>query len=80
MDASILKPCPLCGSEAQMVWLNSGRALMDALIRCTRCGLTLEWHTEFFINPPINIDTGGRPIIMKVSLDPFEAWNRRTKA
>lgn len=69
-----LKPCPLCGGEAEVVRLTQGPEELSAVIKCTDCGLTLEWETKIKVG--ISRVTG-RKTAEKVGLDPVEAWNQR---
>ena len=68
-----LKPCPLCGGEAEVVRLTQGPEEMTAIIKCTDCGLTLDWQTEI----KAGVSRSGKRTVVKASLDPIEAWNRR---
>jgi Lar family restriction alleviation protein len=68
-----LKPCPLCGGEAEVARLTQGPDRLDAVIRCTDCGLTLEWETDI----KVGISRSGKRTMAKAGLDPIEAWNRR---
>lgn len=68
-----LKPCPLCGGEAEVVRLTQGPEELTAVIKCTDCGLTLDWHTEI----KVGVSRSGKRTAVKASLDPIEAWNRR---
>lgn len=70
-----LNPCPLCGGEAEVARLTQGPEELSAVIKCTDCGLTLEWKTKIKVG--ISRVTG-RKTAEKVGLDPVEAWNRRT--
>lgn len=69
-----LDPCPLCGGEAEVARLTQGPEELTAVIRCTDCGLTLEWETEIKVG--VSRATGKRTV-EKIGLDPIEAWNRR---
>lgn len=69
-----LKPCPLCGGEAEVVRLAQGPENQSAVIKCTDCGLTLEWETDV----RVGISRTGARTVIKTGLDPIEAWNRRT--
>lgn len=68
-----LKPCPLCGGEPEVARLTQGPEELTAVIKCTACGLTLEWETEI----AVVVSRSGQRITKKTSLDPIEAWNRR---
>ena len=68
-----LKPCPLCGGEAEVARLTQGPEECSAVIRCTCCGLTLDWSTEI----KVGVSRTGKRTAVKASLDPIEAWNRR---
>lgn len=68
-----LKPCPLCGREAEVARMAQGPEHQSAVIKCTDCGLTLEWETEIKV---VQSRTGKRTVV-KVGLDPIEAWNQR---
>ena len=70
-----LEPCPLCGAPARATLLETGCATLNATIECSHCGLTLEWETQF---ATYRTPEGGL-VVTKISLDPFEAWNRRAK-
>lgn len=78
MAIPTLKPCPLCGGEAQVLQIVYGQAQLDATIRCNRCGLELDWRTPFVVVPPIHVGIDEHLRIKQIGLDPFEAWNRRT--
>lgn len=69
-----LMPCPLCGGEPEVARLTQGPEELSAVIKCTDCGLTLEWETEI----QVGISRSGKRTSVKTSLDPIEAWNRRT--
>lgn len=69
-----LKPCPLCGGEAEVARLTQSPEELTAVIRCTDCGLTLEWETEIKVG--VSRATGTKTAV-KAGLDPIEAWNRR---
>lgn len=69
-----LKPCPLCGGEAEVVRLTQGPEELTAVIKCTDCGLTLDWRTEI----KAGVSRSGKRTVVKTSLDPIEAWNRRS--
>lgn len=68
-----LEACPLCGGEAEIVALAQGPEHLDATIRCTDCGLTLVWKTEY----AASVSRSGKRVVEKIGLDPIEAWNRR---
>ena len=68
-----LKPCPLCGGEAEVARLTQGPEECTGVIKCTACGLTLEWETEI----KVVISRTGKRTRVKAGLDPIEAWNRR---
>lgn len=68
-----LLPCPLCGGEAEVARLTQGPEELTAVIRCTDCGLTLDWET----NIKVSISRSGQRTRAKAGLDPIEAWNRR---
>ena len=68
-----LLPCPLCGGEPAVVSMTQGPEHQAAVIKCTVCGLTLEWETEI----KVGISRTGRRTVAKAGLDPIEAWNRR---
>lgn len=68
-----LEACPLCGGEAEIVALAQGPEHLDATIRCTDCGLTLVWKTEF----SVSVSRSGKRVAEKIGPDPIEAWNRR---
>lgn len=70
-----LAPCPLCGGEAEVARLTQNAEELTAVIKCSDCGLTLEWETEYETSYS---RTSGQAFRRKVSLDPIEAWNRRT--
>lgn len=70
-----LAPCPLCGGEAEVVRLTQNAEELTAVIKCSDCGLTLEWATEYEIR---RSRASGVETRHKVGLDPIEAWNRRT--
>lgn len=68
-----LLPCPLCGGEPEVARLTQGPEELTAVIKCTSCGLTLEWETEI----TVIVFRSGQRITKKTSLDPIEAWNQR---
>lgn len=68
-----LKPCPLCGGEAEVARLTQGPEQLSAVIKCTDCGLTLEWDTCI----KVDISRTGKRTVVKDGLDPVEAWNQR---
>jgi hypothetical protein len=68
-----LKPCPLCGGEPEVARLTQGPEELTAVIKCTSCGLTLEWDTEI----KVGVSRSGKRTPVKAGLDPIEAWNRR---
>ena len=70
-----LAPCPLCGGEAEVVRLQQNAEQLSAVIKCSDCGLSLEWDTEYDITYS---RTTGHQRRIKLGLDPIEAWNRRT--
>lgn len=67
-----LKPCPLCGGEAEVVRLTQNSKELTAVIKCSDCGLTLEWETEIVER----VSRSGQKI-REEGMSPFEAWNRR---
>lgn len=68
-----LLPCPLCGGEPEVARLTQGPEELTAVIKCTDCGLTLEWETEI----KVGVSRSGKRTLAKAGLDPIEAWNRR---
>lgn len=68
-----LEDCPLCGGEAMVASLTQGPEILNAVIKCTGCGLTLEWETEI----KVGISRSGKRTTVKAGLDPIEAWNKR---
>lgn len=68
-----LLPCPCCGGEPEVARLTQGPEELTAVIKCTGCGLTLEWETEIVAA----VSRSGKRISKKTGLDPIEAWNRR---
>ena len=68
-----LEPCPLCGGEAEVARLTQGPEECTGVIKCTACGLTLEWETEI----KVAVSRTGKRTRVKAGLDPIEAWNRR---
>lgn len=69
-----LLPCPLCGGEPEVARLTQGPEEFTAVIKCTDCGLTLEWETEI----KVGVSRSGKHTAVKAGLDPIEAWNQRT--
>lgn len=69
-----LEPCPMCGGEAEVAMLSQGPEELKAVIRCTACGLTLNWETEI----KVGVSRSGKRTVAKAGPDPIEAWNRRT--
>lgn len=68
-----LLPCPLCEGEAEVARLTQGPEELTGVIKCTECGLTLEWETEI----KVTVSRSSKRLRQKVGLDPIEAWNRR---
>ena len=68
-----LKPCPLCGGEPEVVNLTQGVGLLNAVIKCPDCGLTLDWKTKF----RESVSRSGNHKISQTGPGPIEAWNRR---
>lgn len=68
-----LEACPLCGGEAEIVALAQGPEHLDATIKCTDCGLTLVWKTEF----AASVSRSGKKVVEQIGPDPIQAWNRR---
>jgi hypothetical protein len=68
-----LKPCPLCGCEPTVEHLTQRPEQLRAVIKCSRCGLTLDWETEI----SVGVSRSGKRTPVKVGLDPIEAWNQR---
>ena len=56
-----------------MARLTQSPEELTAVIKCTRCGLTLDWETEI----KVGISRSGKRTTGKVGRDPIEAWNRR---
>lgn len=69
-----LLPCPCCGGEPEVARLTQGPEQQSGVIKCTDCGLTLEWETEI----KVGISRSGKRTAAKAGLDIIEAWNRRT--
>lgn len=69
-----LLPCPLCGGEPEVARLTQGPEIQSGVIKCTDCGLTLEWETEI----KVSISRSGKHTAAKAGPDIIEAWNRRT--
>lgn len=67
-----LKPCPLCGGEAEAARLTQGPEHQSAVIKCTDCGLTLEWETDI----KVSVSRSGKHTVV-AGINPIEAWNRR---
>lgn len=65
-----LKPCPLCEAPARIISWKIGLDSEETEIRCTGCGLTLNWEQRFVLSRG-----------MRVNADPDfrTAWNRRAK-
>ena len=57
-----------------MARLTQGPEEMTAVIKCTGCGLTLEWETEI----KVVISRSGKRTRIKKGMDPIEAWNQRS--
>lgn len=68
-----LLPCPLCGGEPEVARLTQGPEELTAVIKCTSCGLTLDWQTEI----KVGVSRSGKRTTAKAGLDPIEAWNQR---
>ena len=56
-----LEACPCCGGEAEIVALAQGPEHLDATIKCTDCGLTLVWKTEF----SVSVSRSGKNVAVK---------------
>ena len=69
-----LKPCPLCGGEAEVARLTQNTEELTTVIKCRDCGLTLDWATEYEVR---HSRSSGQSFRVKVGLDPIEAWNQR---
>lgn len=69
-----LDPCPLCGGRAELESFSRGDGYCSATIACEVCGLTLEYSQEFVSTTQLS----GKTIYVPITIDPFEAWNRRT--
>lgn len=68
-----LKPCPLCGGHARTDIMQIGRQCFNATIVCDKCGLTLDWQTEYISYETMDGSIGH----LKIGLNPIDAWNRR---
>lgn len=68
-----LLPCPLCGGEPEVARLTQGPETQSGVIKCTDCGLTLEWETEIIVS----ISRSGKRTAAKAGPNIIEAWNRR---
>ena len=68
-----LKPCPMCGGTADVVRLTQTDEELSAVIKCSSCGLTLDWSTEI----KVGISRSGRRTVQQADIGPIEAWNRR---
>lgn len=68
-----LKPCPLCGGEAELARLTQSSEHQSGVIKCTDCGLTLEWETDI----KVTVSRTGKRTTVKAGPNLIEAWNRR---
>lgn len=68
-----LKPCPMCGGEATVEHLTQQPDQLRAVIKCSGCGLSLNWETPL----KVGISRSGKRTVAKDGPDPIEAWNRR---
>ena len=64
-----LDGCPLCGGYARIVSMESQYASHTTTVRCSNCGLTLEWTQPFWISE----DDDRLP----ADINFITAWNRR---
>lgn len=63
-----LEPCPLCGGKAIIDSFNTAPHGDFTTIKCTVCGLTLDWTTDYYFS---------RIARVRSNLTAIEAWNRR---
>ena len=68
-----LEPCPMCGGDPVVETLVQNPEKLYAVIKCSCCGLTLEWDTEI----KVGISRSGVRLPVQAGMDPMEAWNRR---
>ncbi len=66
----MLKPCPLCGAPARITGWKIGMDREETEVRCTGCGLTLNWTQHFVRSSTKRVNEGP---------DFRAAWNRRAK-
>lgn len=69
-NKDILKPCPLCGGEAKIESFSSAPHGDFVTIKCTGCGLTLDWTTDYYYSNIARVHA---------NLTATQAWNRRAK-
>lgn len=65
-----LEPCPMCGFPARITSINIRFKKEEVTVRCTGCGLTLDWAQDFIHLGLVRVPDG---------LNFMEAWNRRVK-
>ena len=68
-----LQPCPMCGGEAEVARLIQDHDSESAVIKCTGCGLSLEWETEI----KVSVSRSGKRTRARAGMNAIEAWNRR---
>ena len=59
-----LNPCPMCGGAAEVVHLSQNSEELRATIKCSDCGLTLEWDTEI----KVGISRSGRRTVERAGI------------
>ena len=74
-----LKPCPLCGHEAEIQDVSFYTDGINMKIVCVGCGLTLEHKQEFVNHNIIDPATGMVMYCFNVALNEIaiDLWNRR---
>ena len=76
-----LKPCPLCGGDAEITLVETELHAQRMVIECRRCGLALD-HTQHYYTTERHNKTTGIRVIENTGLVDSESaidmWNRRT--
>lgn len=74
-----LKPCPLCGHEAEIGEMECRCDFERAKIVCRRCGLELNHTQEFMMHEVRDPVTGMVIKVTRIALNESAAdvWNRR---
>lgn len=80
-DKFNLKPCPLCGSEPDIVFAADIMGDQRIVIECPKCGLTLDHTQRYYTTEKYDKKTGMRTVEntgVTDSESAIDIWNRRT--